>query len=171
LQSNIAPSGVRHQICDICPFTAYCRLRELCEIDATNFLLWLDPYMDCSIFHRFLSAARDTVSVTLVTCEPKPNAGKRDKQRWTEFLDVSRLYSKERTPATYRLLLQSSLHDRWVVLDSKRIYSLGGSAKDAGNRDYFSISNVDASPENLAAISKQTTSGTEIFGPSTPTHA
>lgn len=153
------------------PFTAYCRLRELCEIDATLSLVWLDAYMGSSIFHRFLSAVRDTVSVTLVTCEPKPIAGKRDKQRWAEFLDISRLYAQERTPTTYRLLLQSSLHDRWIVLDNKRIYSLGGSAKDAGNRDYFTISNVDASPGNHAAIDELTTSGKEMFGPDTPTHA
>jgi len=153
------------------PFTAYCRLRELCEIDTTHSLVWLDPYMDSSIFHRFLSAARDTVCVSLVTCEPKHSAGKRDKQRWEEFLDISRLYAQERTLHTYRLLLQPSLHDRWVVLDNKRIYSLGGSAKDAGNRDYFTISNVDANPENHAAIHKLTTSGTEMFGPNTPAHA
>ena len=152
------------------PFTAYCRLRELCEIDATQSLVWLDPHMDASIFHRFLSTVRNDISVTLVTCRPGAKAGKRDQQRWTEFLDVSSLYAKEKTPDIYRLLYQFKMHDRWVVFDSKRIYGLGGSAKDAGNHDYFTISNVEASLKNLAAISDQTISGTELFGPSTPTH-
>lgn len=40
------------------PFTAYCRLRALCESDATRSLDWLDPYFDASVFHRYLSGVR-----------------------------------------------------------------------------------------------------------------
>lgn len=152
------------------PFTAYCRLRELCEVDALESLTWLDPYVDDSIFHRYLSTASPDVSVTLVTCEPRQNASNRDRRRWAEFLDVSRLFASERSSSTYRLLIQKRFHDRWVVLDGKRIYSLGGSAKDAGDRTYFTISAVSSTRENLAAITHHIDTATEAFGPSTNTH-
>ncbi len=152
------------------PFTAYCRLRELCEVDATNSIAWLDPYVDSSLFHRYLQHVRLAATITLVTCEPHANARPRDHQRWTSFLDISRLFSRERSPTTYRLVVQPSLHDRWLVLDDKRIYNLGGSAKDAAAKDNFTISTVDATPTNLAAIAQHTSSGTEMFGPSTTTH-
>jgi hypothetical protein len=152
------------------PFTAYCRLRELCEIDATASLVWLDPYFDKSIFHRYLSGIRSGSVVTLITCEPKARASNREKQRWTEFLDISRLYAQERGNTAYRLILQPSLHDRWIVFDEKRIYSLGGSAKDAGSRDNFTITSIESNPANLQIVQNQVTSGTEIFGSMNPTH-
>jgi hypothetical protein len=150
------------------PFTAYCRLRQLCEVDATVSLTWLDPYLDANIFHRFLSSVRIQVPVTLVTCEP--SASKQNKVRWMRFIDVSRLYAQERGDAGYRLVVQPSLHDRWVVFDAKRIYNLGGSAKDAARRDYFTITTVEASVCNLQTVHRLIISGTEYFGPSTPSH-
>ncbi len=152
------------------PFTAYCRLRELCEIDATASLVWLDPYFDGSIFHRYLLGIRSETVVTLVTCEPKANASNREKRRWTEFLDISRLYSQERGSRSYQLILQPSLHDRWIVFDEKRIYSLGGSAKDAGSRDYFTITSIESNPANLEIVQNQVASGAEIFGAMNSTH-
>jgi hypothetical protein len=152
------------------PFTAYCRLRELCEVDATVSLIWLDPYLDANIFHRFLSSVRPQVPITLVTSEPGSRAGRQNQNRWTRFLDVSRLFAQERGVPGYRLVVQPNLHDRWVVFDAKRIYSLGGSAKDAATREYFTITTVEASPTNLKTIETHTTSGIEFFGPSTPVH-
>jgi hypothetical protein len=117
------------------PCTAYCRLRELCESDATTSLVWLDPFCAARIFHRYVASVRPQVPVTLVTSEAGPHASNRDRTRWAEFLDVSRLHAQERGTVLYRLLVQPNLHDRWIVFDGKRIYALGGSAKDAGNRD------------------------------------
>jgi hypothetical protein len=152
------------------PFTAYCKLKELCEADATSSLVWLDPFLSASIFHRFLSSVRATVPVTLVTREPATQAGKRDQARWTEFIDISRLYGQERGPALYRLIIQPNLHDWWIIFDEKRIYGLGGSAKDAGDKDYFTIASVEATSENLQKIQTHIDSGTELFGPTTPHH-
>ena len=73
------------------PFTTYCRLRALCESDATKSLVWLDPFFDASIFHRYLASVRPEVPITLVTSEPGSHWGNRDRTRWTDFLDVSRL--------------------------------------------------------------------------------
>jgi hypothetical protein len=56
--------------------------------------------------------------------------------------------------------VQPSLRDRWPVLDDKRINNLGGSAKDAAAKDNFTISTVDATPTNLAAINQHTRTST-----------
>jgi hypothetical protein len=152
------------------PFTAYCKLKELCEADATSSLVWLDPFLSAVIFHRYLSSVRATVPVTLVTCEPREHGGRRDKTRWTEFIDISRLYAREQGQSLYRLIIQPNLHDRWIIFDTKRIYALGGSAKDAGDKDYFTITSVEASPENLQKIQNHIDTGKELFGPQTPHH-
>jgi hypothetical protein len=153
------------------PFTTYCRLRDLCEAEATRELIWIDAYLDSNVFHRFLRNVRPQVSVTLVTAEPKKNGGNRDQRRWTEFLDISRLYAQERGHAYYRLVVhQGLLHDRWLLLDGKKLYSFGGSAKDAGNKQCFTISQIDSSAENLQIIQTHVDNGTEYFGPSTPQH-
>lgn len=153
------------------PFSTYCKLKDLVEADATSSLVWIDAYMASSIFSRFLRNVRSAISVTLVTCEPKPTAGKRDQNRWTSFLDVSRLYALECGATRYRLVVHGGLlHDRWLLLDNKRLYALGGSAKDAGDKQYFTIARLDASPENVKKIQAHVNTGTEYFGVNTPQH-
>jgi hypothetical protein len=152
------------------PFTAYCKLLELCEADTTTSLAWLDAYYGPEVFHRYLRAVRPSAPITLVTQEPGPHAGKPNLARWSEFLDVSRLFATERGPSSYRLVIQPTLHDRWIVFDDKRIYSLGNSAKDAANKDYFTLTAVEPSESNLAKIAALTSGGAEWFGPSCPTH-
>jgi hypothetical protein len=142
---------------------------DLCETDATSALVWIDAYLDASIFRRYLRDVQPQVRVTLVTSEPK--AGKHDKGRWAEFLDVSRLYAHEHDQAHYRLVVhRDSLHDRWILFDGKRLYGLGGSAKDAGNKQYFTLARLDGSPENLKVIQDHVDTGIEYFGPNTPHH-
>ena len=152
------------------PFTAYCKLRSLCEADATKSITWFDPYFGSDIFHRYLQFANQDVAIVLVTSEPGPHARRKDIDRWNSFLDVSRLFAGERGINKYRLLIANSLHDRWLVLDSKRIYALGSSAKDAASTDLFTITSVEASVGNLRKIDDTLNAVTEWFGPSTPTH-
>jgi hypothetical protein len=154
------------------PFTAYCKIRDLCQADATKDLALVDAYLDDSVFHRFLRVVREEVPITLVTNELRPGAPKKDQQRHADFLDVSRLFAQERDPAHYRLVLQPHgvLHDRWIRFDSKRLFSLGGSPKDAGDRQHYTISFIEPTPANLAAFQKHIDTGTEFYGPSTLTH-
>jgi hypothetical protein len=152
------------------PFTAYRKLRELCEVDATNSLTWLDPYLDASVFHRYLSDVRPAVKVTLVSAEPSANDGRRGQLRWEALLDASHLFAQERGNAVYRLVNQPELHDRWVIFDGKRIYALGGSPKDAAAKDYFTIASVEGTPENLIRIQQHIERGRELFGSVSPTH-
>ena len=154
------------------PFTAYCTIRDLCQADTTKELALVDAYMDDTVFHRFLRPVREDVPITLVMSDLRPSASKKDQQRHAEFLDVSRLFAQERGPTQYRLILQPAgvLHDRWMRFDEKRLINLGGSSKDAGDRQYFTITFIDATPENLHAFQKHIDSGTEYYGPSTTTH-
>lgn len=152
------------------PFSTYCKLKRLCEVDALHKLIWIDAYMSSTVFYRFLSSARPNVTVTLVTSEPSSNAGRRNRDRWIEFLDVSRLFAQERGDSQYQLVVNNNLHDRWIVFDDKRIYSVGGSAKDAANKDYFTITTVESSDSNLQSIQTQIDNGTEYFGSNTTSH-
>jgi len=152
------------------PFSTYCVLKDLCESDSTTDLVWVDPYLDANVFHRFLRGRQPAASVTLVTAEPPANASNRHKGRWAAFLDISRLYAAERDPQLYRLVVHPNIHDRWLRLDNKRLFSLGGSAKDAGNMHYFTLARLDCSDENARRIQAHIDAGTEWYGPGTPTH-
>jgi hypothetical protein len=152
------------------PFTAYCRIRSLCEADAKHSLTWFDPYFGASIFHRYLQFVGKNVRVTLVASIPSAHAGRINRDRWEEFLDISRLFAAERGPEKYRLVVANSLHDRWLVLDDKRIYSIGGSVKDAASRDVLTITGVEQSAANLQCISVTIQNGEEWFGASETSH-
>ena len=152
------------------PFTAYCKLRSLCEADASKSVTWFDPFFGPDVFHRFLQFVAKDANIVVVTEKPGEHAGRRNVDRWNSFLDVSRLFADERGPDRYRLLVAGSVHDRWLILDGKRVYSLGGSAKDAAFRDLYTIANVESSPENMQKIDNAISVAEEWFGPSTPTH-
>jgi hypothetical protein len=132
--------------------------------------VWFDPFFGPEIFHRYLQFVNQDISIVLVASEPGSHAGRRNADRWDSFLDISRLFAHERGINSYRLLIAHSLHDRWLVLDGKRIYALGGSAKDAASKDLFTITDVEASPDNLRKIDDTLTAATEWFGPFTPAH-
>ncbi|QDV80283.1 hypothetical protein [Botrimarina mediterranea] len=152
------------------PFTAFCKLRSLCEADAIRSLVWFDGYFGANIFHRYLQFVPDEVCVTLVAAEPGDRAGRPNRHRWEEFLDVSRLFAAEHGHDRYRLIIAKSLHDRWLVLDEKRIYAIGGSAKDAASTDYFTIASVEPTTANLQCIADTTSNGDEWFGPNSQSH-
>ena len=82
----------------------------------------------------------------------------------------SRLFAGERGINKYRLLIVNSLHDRWLVLDSKRIYALGG----FGQRCCVKGSVYDNQRRGFGGQSpedrRHPDAVTEWFGPSTPTH-
>lgn len=151
------------------PFSTYCKLRDLCEAEATRELTWVDPYVADTVFHRYLRSVDGKVKVTLVTSEPRVTSSK-DRLRWNAFMDISRLFAMERGPDLYRLIINPDLHDRWLFLDGKRLYNLGGSAKDAGNKSYFTIASLDCSPGNIDKIRRHINDGTEYFGKNIPNH-
>ena len=151
------------------PFSTYCKLRDLCATSALQEVIWIDPYLDHSIFLRYLRNIMPPVAITLVT--KLPGSNKSDISRWNAFKDASQLYASERGTEFYRILVGGKeLHDRWVLFDRKQLYTLGTSAKDAGDRQYFTLASLSVTPENLAAIQHHLDIGEEYFGPSTPKH-
>lgn len=152
------------------PFSTYCKICELCEAEVTNELTWIDAYLDSSIFHRYLSKVRDSVRITVVIEALNQSASSREKARWNSFLDVSRVFANEYGHTRYNLYVANSLHDRWVVIDRNRIYSFGGSAKDAARKDHFTLSYVEPSPENLKIIDDTIIQAAEYFGANTVNH-
>ena len=119
--------------------------------------------MGAGLFHRYLNGLPDSVSVVLVTKDRGNHA------EYQSFLDISRLYANERGSSKYRLVAESTNHDRWLRCDDQ-LYHLGGSAKDAGRRSAFTITKLEPTPENFQKLDTLAGSGTELFGPNSPTH-
>ena len=116
------------------------------------------------IFYRYLRNLPDTIEVTLIT---QPSTKYRANE-WTQFIDVSRLYAKER-PTTYCLMTEGSFHDRWLCCDDQ-IYILGGSLKDASVKSDFTISKLDLSTVQTNPIDQLLNTAQELFGVTNPQH-
>ncbi len=146
------------------PFSTYCVVKDLCQT-VTERLIWVDRYLDSSLFHRYLRDVPISVNVTLLTWP----GSKRTAKEFSEFLEVSRLYAAERGPDNYRLVVHSYIHDRWLCCDGQ-IYALGGSVKDASWKSPFTLSKVDPTADNFHKIDQLLNTGTEIYGPTQHEH-
>lgn len=146
------------------PFSTYCVVKDLCQT-ATERIIWVDRYLDASLFYRYLRDVPNDVKVTLLTWP----STKRKARDFSEFLDVSRVYAKERGPDNYQLVVHLDIHDRWLCCN-QQIYAFGGSVKDASQESYFTLTKVGPTLENLQKIDKLLKSGTEIYGPTHPIH-
>jgi hypothetical protein len=129
----------------------------------------MDRYFDQTIFSRYFVDSPRDVPITLITWPETTCVSTRDKQRYAEFMDISRLFAQERQPSGYRLFTNRNFHDRWLRCDDK-LFVLGGSIKDLGNDSKFTISKLDFTPENAAHFDEATRTGTEVFGPTRPCH-
>jgi hypothetical protein len=151
------------------PFSTYCTLKDLATTTFTA-QLWVDRYLDASVFHRYLRGLSDDVEVTLISwSRAKRCRGAKDTPQYTEFIDVSRLYAAERGPARYRLIENEEIHDRWLRCDNQLLH-LGGSAKDAGDKSPYTLSVMEPTEANFQALENLISGGTELFGPNHPTH-
>ena len=152
----------------VTPFSTCCFVRDLC-LSAAKEIAWADRYMDCCLFHRFLRDIAAKVVITLVTWPENRLTGSRDRARFTEFLDISRLFAAERGPDGYRLIANEDFHDRWLRCD-EGMFVLGGSIKDLGREPTFTISRLDATVENKTTLDGVIAGGTVLFGPGVPKH-
>lgn len=150
------------------PFSTYCLIKNLCSTVRER-IIWMDRYFDASLFGRYLSDVPPAASITLVTYPIQSFSGKKDIQRYNDFLSVSKLFAMERGVATYRLLSSVDFHDRWFECDNNML-SFGGSIKDLGNGTTFTVSKLDTSIENQQHFDAAIAQGSELFGPSTPNH-
>jgi hypothetical protein len=119
------------------PFQTYLLLLAICSTTTTRLELF-DPYLYAEIFHRYLPDVHTGVFITLVTEE----ASMRKERPRSRILSISELVAMER-PAHYQLLEAKSIHDRHIRADNK-IYHIGGSAKDASKKDFYTITETDS---------------------------
>ena len=149
------------------PFSTYCKLHPLFQTVKTQ-LIYADRYVDHTIFHRYLRDVPDGVKVTLVTW-PLDKHSKNYSSTFTAFMDISRIYAKERGPDKYRLFVVPGFHDRWLRCDDQ-LFHLGGSIKDAGSNSAYTLSRIDPSPENMKTLDDLLNAENEWFGPKQLNH-
>jgi hypothetical protein len=148
------------------PFSTYCFVTDLCSTVRTQ-IVWLDRYFDSTIFHRYFVDTPKNAQVTLVTWPASKVSGGKDKKRYDEFMDMSKLFAAERGPAGYRLVTLENFHDRWLRCDD-RLFTLGGSIKELAKP--FTISKLDSTADNIKQFNDAVTTGVEVFGPNQTTH-
>ncbi len=146
------------------PFATYTYIKNLIQTTSTR-LVYIDRYLQATVFYRYLFDLANTTNVTLITWEEF----KRKKQEWLTLMDISRLYAAERTVSHYRLMTTTQIHDRWLVLDD-RLFSLGGSIAEAGHGNDFTLTEIPAIPANLAKVDSVINNAVELFGINHPMH-
>jgi len=146
------------------PFAAYCTLKDICS-SAISELTWVDRYVDATLFYRYLRDLSADVSVCVVTWPP----AERGQPDFDALLDASRLFAHERDPDHYSLIVTERIHDRWLQSDDV-LYQLGGSSKDAGWKDPFTLSRICEGTETANKVAAVIEDSTELFGTSSPQH-
>jgi hypothetical protein len=97
--------------------------------------------LSAEVFYRYVPAISPAVSVTVVTEMVSPrDPNKKNHKRWDGVKAVVPMVQAEYP--RLQLLVLDSLHDRWLRVDDTA-YHLGGSVKDAGKNDYYTISTLD----------------------------
>lgn len=125
-------------------FAAYCFISSLMD-STTSKLIIVDPYIDQSIFYRYLYRLQKNVNIKIAT-----DRGKLTGRRLESFESVETLF-KEEYPNYERVLLDG-LHDRYLITETSA-YSLGGSIKDAAKTSDYSIVQVtEAKSTDLLSI-------------------
>ncbi len=144
------------------PFSTYCFVKDLCST-AKKEIVWLDRYFDFKVFHRFFAEVNPNVLITLVTYPETKLTSARDKDRYTTFMDISRLFAQERGTKGYRLLVHEKFHDRLLRCDNA-MFALGGSIKDLDQGITFTITKLDVTSENKKECDYPVQNGEEIYG-------
>ena len=114
-------------------FSAYCFVSSMLD-SATSTVIIIDPYVDQSIFYRYLYRLEKSINIKVITDTEKFSA-----ERLKSYESVEKLFMQEYP--NYERKLFSNLHDRYLIIDLIA-YSLGGSLKDAARNADFSITQV-----------------------------
>ncbi len=116
------------------PFTAYCFLSALLDSTKSQLVI-VDPYIDQSVFYRYLYRLAVEVSIIIATDKEKLSGS-----RLKSFESVETLFSKEYL--NYQRKSYADLHDRYLI-NEINAYSLGGSIKDAAKKTDFSVTQIN----------------------------
>ncbi len=114
-------------------FSAYCLISSIIEGTRSELVL-VDPYIDQTIFYRYLYRLSKDIKIKIVTDEDKLKG-----IRLNEFESVEVLFQSEYP--NYIRELRDSLHDRYII-NEVNAYSLGGSIKDAAKKSDYSITQL-----------------------------
>jgi hypothetical protein len=152
----------------VTPFSTYCLVRDFC-VTADRQLIWMDRYFDQTLFGRYLGDVPKSATVTLITYPESKCRGPADKQRYADFMGVSKLYAAERGTTGYRLVTDDGFHDRLLRCNDK-LFTLGGSIKDLGKDTTFTLAKLDSTVENTKRFDDAVSTAVEVFGPSQPRH-
>ena len=141
---NNVPVDLPEDILSLTPFRIFLKLRAIISA-AQHRVELFDPYIDASVFYRYLAEVDQEVEITVVTTSKRLKGGWSETER-ERLLDVSTLFACERT-SLFRLLVLDELHDRHIRVDSMAMH-LGGSIKDAGRNAPFTISRMAAQADD-----------------------
>lgn len=144
------------------PFTSYLKIRAIVE-SANKRLLFIDPWLGPGTLRRYFRDVQDKVKITVVTKQRKGNS------EFEDFIDLSKLYADEKGNDKYCLMYHPDLHDRYLQCDDT-VYHLGGSFKDAGRKSGFTITKIQALPDNKCTMEGLISQSSEQYGPSMDTH-
>jgi len=115
------------------PFSAYCFINSLMK-SSQNMIMVVDPYIDKTIFLRYLSDLPSGSDIKIVT-DPEKLKGR----RLSEYESIEASFVTEYP--NYERKMVNNLHDRYLVSDGIA-YNLGGSIKDAASKSDYSIVQV-----------------------------
>lgn len=144
------------------PYSAFILLRSLFETARLRVAV-IDPYLDDTVFYRYLNHVSQDVEVTIATEMKNLKSGAE-----SAFLDCSRLFAHERGPKKYTLI-DTEMHDRWIIIDDE-IYQSGASLKDAAKNDPFTLVKLEETKNVNDEINTLLSNGTVKYGPSCTTH-
>lgn len=139
-------------------FEAFAKVARILE-QAENDLLIVDPYLDEVALTDFAPMAREGIQIRLLGAEgrAKPTLEPAAK-RW-----ISQYAAKR--PLDVRLADASAMHDRLILVDSKKAWLVTQSFKDFAKRSHGSIALADqeAAVMKIAAYEQIWNSGKQIL--------
>jgi len=125
-------------------FSAYCFINSIISTSSSQLII-VDPYLDKTVFYRYLCGLSNDLSITIVTDSRKLKGNKLE-----EFESIEVLFKNEYPK--YRRKMYDNLHDRYLV-NEVNAYNLGGSIAHAAYQSDFSV--VELSKNKKSEIEKK----------------
>ncbi len=142
--AQIPSKPIDANLCAGNSFTAYCFLNSIISTSKSQLII-VDPYIDKTIFFRYLSGLNNALSITIATDSRKLKGIKLE-----EFKSVEDIFKTEYP--NYKRDMYGNLHDRYLI-NEIAAYSLGGSIVHAAYRSDFSV--VQLSDEKKLEIEEK----------------
>ena len=119
------------------PFTALSEFGKIVGLAVTDVLI-IDPYMDAKVVTDFATLVNEHVSIRLLfdSHSTKPEALLPAVRRWTAQHSVNR-------PLAVRQTSPRELHDRFIFVDGKDVWSMTQSLKDFAKRSPASFIRIE----------------------------